>query len=182
MPVNFSSTAGPAPRSTVFHGPSGQAKDAKGVVHGFRAMVMRLFELFLSPEAIARRRIAWAARTGAESLNLSSMKLVKLPSTIGTLTRLHILHLWHNQLTSLPLQIGRCAQLKELYLSDNQLASLPDSLLHLTQLRRLYLHGNPKLHIPTHLLGPRWEVVKSSGCAASSPKMILEHYFHRHSL
>lgn len=182
MPANFSSTAGSAPRSAVFHGSSGQAKDARGVVQGFRAVVTRLFEFFLSPEAIARRRIAWADRTGAEALNLSSMKLVKLPSAIGTLTRLHILHLWHNQLTGLPLQIGRCAQLQELYLSDNQLASLPDSLLHLTQLRHLYLHGNPKLHIPTHLLEPRWEVVKSSGCAAASPRMILEHYFYRHSL
>ena len=142
---------------------------------------MNFIELFLSPEAVARRRIAAAARTGAESLNLSCMKLRSLPPEIGMLTKLHILHLWHNRLTGLPLQIGRCAQLQELYLSDNQLASLPESLQHLAHLRRLYLHGNPKLHLPDTLLGPKWEVVLSSGGTPASPKTLLGHYFHRHS-
>ena len=142
---------------------------------------MNFIEFFLSPEAIARRRIAQAARTGAESLNLSCMKLRSLPPEIGTLTKLHILHLWHNCLTCLPPQIGRCAQLEELYLSDNQLACLPDALSHLTHLRRLYLHGNPKLHLPDKTLGRRWEAVMSSGCASAPPREILEHYFHRHS-
>ena len=143
---------------------------------------MNIIEFFLSPEAVARRRIAEAARTGAESLNLSCMKLRSLPPEIGMLTKLHILHLWHNRLASLPFQIGRCAQLQELYLSDNQLASLPESLQHLTHLRRLYLHGNPKLHLPDSLLGRKWEVVLSSGGAPAPPGTILEHYFHRHSL
>ena len=149
-------------------------------VRQFKSVAMNIIEFFLSPEAIARRRIAKAAQTGAESLNLSCMNLRHLPTQIGTLTKLHILHLWHNQLTGLPPQIGRCAQLQELYLSDNQLVSLPDALEHLTQLRRLYLHGNPKLHLPDTTLGPKWEVVMSSGCTPASPKAILEHYFHRH--
>lgn len=143
---------------------------------------MSIIELFLPPEAVARRRIAKAARSGAESLNLSCMKLRSLPPEIGLLTKLHILHLWHNRLTCLPPQIGRCAQLQELYLSDNQLVSLPDSLQHLTHLKRLYLHGNPKLHLSPEILGPTWELVSSSGCASASPKTILEYYFHRHSL
>jgi hypothetical protein len=143
---------------------------------------MNFIELFLSPEAVARRRIARAARTEAASLNLSCMKLRSVPPQIGVLVKLHALHLWHNQMTSLPAQIGRCVELQELYLSDNQLVSLPDSLLHLTHLRRLFLHGNPKLHLPDTVLGPKWEVVMNSGCAAASPKAILEHYFHRHSL
>ncbi|MEQ2006684.1 MAG: leucine-rich repeat domain-containing protein [Limisphaerales bacterium] len=143
---------------------------------------MSIIELFLSPEAVARRRIAEAARTGAGSLNLSCMKLRSLPPEIGMLPKLHILHLWHNRLTSLPPQIGRCAQLEELYLSDNHLMSLPDSLQHLSHLKRLYLHGNPKLHLPDKLLGHKWEAVMSSGCAPASPQRILEHYFHRHSL
>lgn len=143
---------------------------------------MNFFELFLSPEAVARRRIARAARTGAASLNLSCMKLRSLPPQIGVLVKLHVLHLWHNQLATLPAQIGRCMELQELYLSDNQLVSLPDSLLHLPHLRRLFLHGNPKLHILDPVLGPRWEVVMNSGAVAASPKAILEHYFHRHSL
>lgn len=142
---------------------------------------MSIIEFFLSPEAVARRRIAEAARTGAESLNLSCMKLRSLPPEIGKLLKLHVLHLWHNRLTALPPQIGRCAQLQELYLSDNQLVSLPDSLSHLTHLRRLYLHGNPRLHLPDNLLGRKWEVVVSSGGAPASPRTILEHYFHRHS-
>lgn len=143
---------------------------------------MNLLEFFLPPEWIARRRIAKAARTGAESLNLSCMKLKRLPPEIGTLVKLHVLHLWHNQLTTLPLQIGRCAQLQELYLADNQLTSLPDSLQHLTHLKRLFLHGNPRLHIPEKTLGPTWETVLSSGRASASPQAILEQYFHRHSL
>lgn len=143
---------------------------------------MNLIELFLSPEAVARRRIARAARTEAASLNLSCMKLRSLPPQIGVLVKLRVLHLWHNQLAGLPAQIGRCVELQELYLSDNQLASLPDSLQHLPHLRRLFLHGNPKLHLPDAVLGPRWEVVVNSGCAAAPPGAILEHYFHRHSL
>ena len=120
---------------------------------------MNLIELFLSPEAVARRRIVRAARAGAASLNLSCMKLRSLPPHVGALVKLHVLHLWHNQLTS-----------------------LPDSLLHLPHLRRLFLHGNPKLHIPDLVLGPRWEVVMNSSAAPASPKAILEHYFHRHSI
>ena len=143
---------------------------------------MNIFELFLSPEAVARRRIARAVRTGAVALNLSCMKLRSLPPQTGVLVKLQVLHLWHNQLTSLPAQIGRCVELQELYLSDNHLVSLPDSLLHLPHLRRLFLHGNPKLHLPDTVLGPRWEVVMNSGAAAAAPKAILEHYFHRHSL
>ena len=143
---------------------------------------MSIIEIFLSPAAIARRRIAQAARTGAETLNLSCMKLKSLPHQIGALTHLRILHLWHNQLTTLPPQIGKCAQLQELNLSDNQLASLPESLTHLTHLRALYLHGNPKLHLPDKLLGPRWERVSSSGVTPAPPKPMLEIYFHRHTL
>ena len=143
---------------------------------------MSLIELFLSPQAIARRRIAEAARTRAETLNLSCMKLKSLPPEIGVLTHLRILHLWHNQLTTLPPHIAKCAQLQELNLSDNQLASLPESLTHLTHLRALYLHGNPKLHLPDKLLGPRWERVASSGARPAPPKAMLEICFHRHAL
>lgn len=143
---------------------------------------MNILELFLSPEAVARRRIAQAARTGTETLNLSCMKLKCLPHQIGTLTHLRILHLWHNQLTTLPPQLGKCAELQELYLSDNQLIALPESLAHLTQLRRLFLHGNPKLHLPDKLLGPRWEAVLNAGVAPAHPRAVLEHYFHRHAL
>lgn len=143
---------------------------------------MNIIELFLSPEAVARRRIARAARTEAASLNLSCMKLRSLPPQIGVLVKLQVLHLWHNQLTTLPAHIGRCVGLREIYLSDNQLVSLPDSLLHLPHLRRLFLHGNPKLHLPDTVLGPKWEVVVNSGCGAASPKAILEQYFHRHSI
>ncbi len=143
---------------------------------------MSIIEFFLSPEAVARRRISAAVRSGADSLNLSCMKLKTLPPEIGALTHLRTLHLWHNQLTSLPPQIGKCAQLQELNLSDNQLASLPESLSHLTHLRSLFLHGNPKLHLPETLLGPRWERVNSSGVRPASPRPMLEIYFHRHSL
>ena len=142
---------------------------------------MNFIEFFLSPEAIARRRIAKAARSGAELLNLSCMKLRNLPPNIGLLVKLRFLHLWHNQLTSLPPQLGKCVLLEELYLSDNQLASLPESLQHLSHLRRLYLHGNPKLHLPHEILGPKWEVVMSSEHSAVSAQSILDHYFHRHS-
>lgn len=181
MPAQRISTVAPsipaAPRLALSPEPNTQ-----GTANGFKSAAMHLIELFLSPEAVARRRIAKAARTGAESLNLSCMKLKRLPPEIGSLTRLHVLHLWHNQLASLPPQIGRCALLEELYLSDNLLASLPDSLQHLTHLRRLFLHGNPKLHLPDKLLGPKWEVVMSSRSIPASPKTILEHYFHRHAL
>lgn len=181
MPAQRISAPAPAlpaaPRFALSHEQSTQ-----GTANGLKTLVMNVIEFFLSPEAVARRRIVKASLTGAESLNLSCMRLKRLPQEIGSLTRLHVLHLWRNQLTSLPPQIGRCAQLEELYLSDNQLASLPDSLQHLTHLKRLFLHGNPRLHLPNRLLGPKWEVVMSSRSAPASPKAILEHYFHRHSL
>lgn len=143
---------------------------------------MNLIELFLSPEAVARRRIARAARTEAASLNLSCMKLRAVPPQIGVLARLRVLHLWHNELATLPAQLGRCVELEELYLADNHLVSLPESLTHLPHLRCLFLHGNPKLHLPEAVLGPRWEAVKNSSGTPVPAKVILEHYFHRHSV
>ncbi len=143
---------------------------------------MDIIELFLSPEAVARRRIARAVRLAAPALNLSCMKLRAVPPQIGALARLRVLHLWHNELTTLPAQLGRCVALEELYLADNHLVSLPESLTHLPHLRRLFLHGNPKLHLPDAVLGPRWEAVKNSGVTPVPAKDILEHYFHRHSV
>jgi internalin A len=87
--------------------------------------------------------IAEAARTNAETLDLSSSGLPSLPPAIGQLTHLTTLILYNNSLTSLPPEIGQLVHLTNLFLDDNHLTALPPEIGKLTDLTTLSLDNNP---------------------------------------
>lgn len=65
--------------------------------------------------------------TGLTSLNLSSNKLVAIPTTISSLTNLKKLNLNFNQLSTLPSVISVLSNLKRLWLTENKISTLPIS-------------------------------------------------------
>ena len=77
------------------------------------------------------------------------------------------------RLTKVPPEIGQLTALRELWLHGNQLRTLPPAIGQLTALRELFLHENPHLGLPPELLGPR------SGAQPASPRAILDYYFAR---
>ncbi len=90
-----------------------------------------------SPEEVAEQRIEAARRSGARTLDLSGLKLTKLPESVGQLSQLRVLNVSRNQLTALPESVGQLSQLQELSVSANQLTALPESVGQLSQLRVL---------------------------------------------
>jgi Leucine-rich repeat (LRR) protein len=82
-------------------------------------------------------------RTQIETLVLADNKLLEVSGQIGTLKKLRMLDLGHNQLAHLPDALGDLDGLTDfLYLHDNQLSSLPPSLASLTKLRYLNIGEN----------------------------------------
>ncbi len=78
----------------------------------------------------------------------------EIPSTLGNLSYLEILHLDSNQLTgAIPAELGQLARLEILHLSQNQLTGeIPFELGNLTELRRLNLaHNQLEGPIPAEL-------------------------------
>ena len=75
-------------------------------------------------------------------LDLSSLHLKEVPTSIGCLKNLQALHLSYNYLTQLPESLGELHHLGFLDLSDNRLEELPASLTQLHQLNYLYLNRN----------------------------------------
>ncbi|MFI4938588.1 MAG: leucine-rich repeat domain-containing protein, partial [Candidatus Berkiellales bacterium] len=73
-------------------------------------------------------------------------KLLSLPTSIGDLQHLRLLHFAFNDLEELPESIGRCQALTELYGPYNNLKKLPESIcnLHLT----VYLDHNHIQSLP----------------------------------
>jgi Leucine-rich repeat (LRR) protein len=97
--------------------------------------------------------------------NLSNLELLHLfhnhqlsgsiPSELGNLIKLDSLYLNNNQLSgSIPAELGNLSQLKILYLSNNQLnGSIPTELGNLSNLERLVLDNNELCgNIPTSFL------------------------------
>ena len=75
-------------------------------------------------------------------LALGGKQLTHLPSEIGKLTNLKVLHLWGNKLKELPSEIGKLTHLEDLVLNRNQLTELSPEIGKLKNLRRLLLSNN----------------------------------------
>ena len=101
--------------------------------------------------AIAEARTQKALETGAKELNLNSLGLTELPTSLGQLTQLRILSLAANQLKRLPEWLGQLTQLQDLNLHNNQLEVLPISLGRLNQLTVLALGQNRLKALPESL-------------------------------
>jgi Leucine-rich repeat (LRR) protein len=83
-----------------------------------------------------------------ESLDLSENLLRDIPESFDQLTQLKLLNLSKNQLNALPEWLGQLTQLQTLDLSHNQLTALPESLGLLTQLQSLDLSSNQLTSLP----------------------------------
>jgi hypothetical protein len=86
-----------------------------------------------------RRMEAWRVKR-EEALDLSGLKLLKIPPGLGGLTGLQTLYLWNNQITDL-VPLGGLTGLQALYLHNNKITDLVP-LGGLTGLQALYLHNN----------------------------------------
>lgn len=81
-------------------------------------------------------------------LYLKEYGITTLPSSIGVLTELRLLHLYGDRKLSLPLlktidpAIGNCTKLEELLLNDNDLTALPDTITNLKKITHLSLGNN----------------------------------------
>jgi len=109
----------------------------------------------------AKRRIELARKENSTSLNLSSLKLEKVPPEIGKLLSLKGLSLSRNQLTELPPEIGNLSSLLELLLGGNQLREVPPEIGKLSSLEILFLNNNQLTEIPPEIgklssLGKLW--------------------------
>ncbi len=82
------------------------------------------------------------------SLGLSRKGLTDLPSSIGNLSSLQDIRLFHNQLKTLPDSFGDLKSLKFLNLVKNEVITLPDSLIRLESLQILYLNQNRLTTLP----------------------------------
>ena len=104
-----------------------------------------------TPYQTALDRIRQAADSGAESLDLSRLRLTSLPPEIGKLTHLIELNLAGNQLMILPPEIGRLAKLTQLELRQNELIFLPPEIGQLANLTELELSFNPLTSLPIEI-------------------------------
>jgi internalin A len=113
-----------------------------------------------------------------QELNLSYNQLNTLPEAIGQLSKLKVLNLTHNRLSTLPEAIGQLSELKKLHLSGNQLSTLPEAMQSLKTLEELYLHGNSGLGLPDQVFGPTYkEIYGYLTRSPKPPREILNYYF-----
>lgn len=71
-----------------------------------------------------------------------------IPSGIGKLIQLTVLHLSYNKLELVPEGISRCVKLQKLKLDHNKLITLPEGIHLLPDLKTLDLHENENLVMP----------------------------------
>ena len=122
---------------------------------------------------LAKVRIQQAMESGSNSLDLSGLRIRKLPREISQLRRLRTLHasgnrltdfievcdlplletldLSFNNLTSLPPEIGRLRNLKHLWLNNNNILQIPPEVGSLVHLRTLWLSSNGLTQVPTQI-------------------------------
>ncbi|TXL81991.1 CHAT domain-containing protein [Vineibacter terrae] len=111
--------------------------------------VMVQFHLMPSDAtAVAERRIAHVAATGATELNLVDLGLSRLPDSLARLTHLQRLDLSRNRLTALSDVLANLTQLRALDVTANQLTVLPDALGALRGLQSLMLWNNQLTALP----------------------------------
>ena len=103
-----------------------------------------------TPYRIAQERIEKALDLNSKELDLSSLKLTRIPPQLKNLKNLTILTLSDNNLKSLPAFFGELSNLIILNLDGNKLSSLPTEL-KLTRLWQLNLSDNP-LPLPLEIL------------------------------
>ncbi len=84
-------------------------------------------------------------------LDASNNELQRVPKEIGDLRRLQCLDLSGNELTELPTSIGRLGRLTTLNVSCNHLWGLPDELEGLSNLRSLDAHQNQLSQVPASM-------------------------------
>ncbi|MEM8611836.1 MAG: COR domain-containing protein [Cyanobacteria bacterium P01_H01_bin.105] len=131
-----------------------------------------------SQSAEAEQRIERALRIRATTLDLSSLKLDTLPTSIGQLVNLTELVLHENQLTMIPKELGQLANLKTLYLHENQLTTVPKELGQLTNLVELDLSVNQLTTVPkelgqlTNLI--RLILYRNANLASPSPEIVKQ--------
>jgi hypothetical protein len=81
-------------------------------------------------------------------LYLQECGITAIPSSIGVLTELKLLHIYGDRKRSIPLlksidpAVGKCTKLEELLLNNNELTALPDTIVNLTNLKHLSLADN----------------------------------------
>src|SRR5688500_192654 len=83
----------------------------------------------------ALRRIDFARRSNAETINLTHLHLVDLPAELFGLSRLRQLRLGFNALSSIPERISELRDLRILQLAYNEIKRLPDGLGSLAKLQ-----------------------------------------------
>ncbi len=98
---------------------------------------------------IAYHRILEAKATRLTAVNLTKLKLNRIPSEIGQLPNLIRLDLRLNELIELPKEIGQLTNLTMLDLDHNQLLALPSEIGQLANLRTLLLENNNLIVLPT---------------------------------
>lgn len=100
------------------------------------------------PPPIAQR-IKEAYNTG--ELDLSNLKLKKLPPEIVELRSLYKLNLSGNELTEIPASIVQLRQLAALDLSNNQFSRFPEAITNLPMLSELNLQANTISVLPERI-------------------------------
>ncbi len=82
------------------------------------------------------------------ALDLSGLKLDRVPSMVWQLPQLTTLNLSENYLASLPPEIGKLTRLQDLNVSENGLWTLPSEIGQLAELRQLAAWGNNLTRLP----------------------------------
>jgi internalin A len=103
------------------------------------------------PMAEAERRIAEARQKNATELDLSSLGLTEMPSSLFKLKQLQELNLRNNQLREVPAELGKLKQLDVLWLGGNHLHKVPFALSELRKLQLIDLSANQLRDITTDL-------------------------------
>lgn len=99
----------------------------------------------------AQERVQAAFRNGATWLDLSELRLTKVPESMSSLLQLKSLNLSDNRLTMLPEWLGQFTNLTNLEVARNQLTTLPDSIKEFQHLEALNLANNHLTTLPNAL-------------------------------
>lgn len=103
-----------------------------------------------------------------QELILTENFLIKLPSSIGRMTKLNNLNVDRNALESIPIEIGNCSSLGVLSLRENKLKRLPNELGNCTELHVLDVSGNQLQNLPYSLVNLQLKAVWLSENQAQS--------------